>query len=57
MIFLGYYHCPLLYYIEGICIIALIEDYLPFFIGLGMAGGSKSVFLLFSELTKERENL
>ncbi len=57
MVFLGYYHCPLLYYIEGICIIALIEDYLPFFIGLGMAGGSKSVFLLLSELTKERENL
>jgi hypothetical protein len=57
MVFLGYYHCPLLYYIEGIRIIALIEDYLSFFIGLGMAGGSKSVFLLLSELTKERENL
>lgn len=56
MIFLCYGHCSLFYHIEGICIIPLVEDDLPFFVGLGVAGGGKCVLLLFCELAEEGED-
>lgn len=46
MIFLCDCDCALFDYIEGICIVAFIEDYLSFFVSLGVTGGGKRVFLL-----------
>ena len=40
MIFLCNYDSAFFYHIEGIRIIALIEDYLPLLVGLGVAGRS-----------------
>lgn len=57
MIFLGDYDCAFLDHVEGIGVIAFVEDDLPLFVGLGVAGRSEGVFLLLGELAEEGEDL
>jgi len=47
MIFLCNYDCAFFDYIEGICVIAFIEDYLSLLVCLGVAGGGECIFLFF----------
>lgn len=53
MVLLLYEHRPLLDDIEGIGIIALVEDHLSLLIGLGETGTGEGVLLLLSQFLEE----
>jgi len=57
LIFLFDFDYSLLDYIEGVSIISLVEDYLPFFIGFSQAAAGDRVFLLLGQIFEEREHL